>query len=355
MGGLSTARKVSQYLLPDARKAAKAAEAATKPVTEAGTLTQLLDAPATREDLAATITPGIHAYHASPHSFEKFEFSPQTEGTGEGAAAYGHGLYFAENPAVSGKGGIYDKQFSTDTKPANIYEVNIKAKPEEFLDWYKPVREQRTIFDRLLDHFGGRDALLRKREELEQAAKDYTSTLGVDDMVAAQNRFDTLSRDPAAKLGSMLYDLEKPPSAWYDPGEKITGESLYHKLGRGSRRSAEILSEVGVPGIKYADFGSRGALSDSAHSMAKNYGSRERALEVAQERLKTASVIDGSDKYWQRMVDELGTPTTSNYVVFDDKLIEIVKKYGIAGALGAGLISQEEADQLRAQQGQGGL
>jgi hypothetical protein len=38
-----------------------------------------------------------------------------------------------------------------------------------------------------------------------------------------------------------------------------------------------------------------------------------------------------------------------NDVVFDDNLIDIVRKYGIAGALGLGIISQEMADQMRAQ------
>lgn len=67
-------------------------------------------------DLAASLTPfaaasaaakanqlpGIAeliAYHGSPHKFKKFDASKI--GTGEGAQAYGHGLYFAENPAVA--------------------------------------------------------------------------------------------------------------------------------------------------------------------------------------------------------------------------------------------------------------
>ena len=39
----------------------------------------------------------IRAYHGSPHDFERFDTSKI--GTGEGAQSYGHGLYFAENPA----------------------------------------------------------------------------------------------------------------------------------------------------------------------------------------------------------------------------------------------------------------
>jgi ADP-Ribosyltransferase in polyvalent proteins len=41
----------------------------------------------------------IKAYHGSPHDFERFDLSKI--GTGEGAQAYGHGLYFAENPKVA--------------------------------------------------------------------------------------------------------------------------------------------------------------------------------------------------------------------------------------------------------------
>ena len=43
--------------------------------------------------------PGIKAYHGSPHDFDKFDMSKI--GTGEGAQAYGHGLYLAENEATA--------------------------------------------------------------------------------------------------------------------------------------------------------------------------------------------------------------------------------------------------------------
>ena len=41
----------------------------------------------------------IKAYHGTPHKFDRFDMSKI--GTGEGAQAYGHGLYFAENPEVA--------------------------------------------------------------------------------------------------------------------------------------------------------------------------------------------------------------------------------------------------------------
>src|SRR3990167_2027108 len=42
---------------------------------------------------------GLTAFHGSPHKFDKFDMSKV--GAGEGAQAYGHGLYFAENPEVA--------------------------------------------------------------------------------------------------------------------------------------------------------------------------------------------------------------------------------------------------------------
>ena len=50
----------------------------------------------------------IKAYHGSPHDFDAFDLSKI--GTGEGAQAYGHGLYFAENEAIAK---AYRKHWST--------------------------------------------------------------------------------------------------------------------------------------------------------------------------------------------------------------------------------------------------
>src|SRR5580765_7610443 len=55
--------------------------------------------PTTMERLWADETGGIRAFHGSPHSFDRFDLSKI--GTGEGAQAYGHGLYFAENEGVA--------------------------------------------------------------------------------------------------------------------------------------------------------------------------------------------------------------------------------------------------------------
>jgi hypothetical protein len=152
------------------------------------------------EEAAPAVKQGIRAYHGSPHDFEQFDAAHI--GSGEGNAAYGHGLYFAEaeptaesyrmrgrpvtaNPSTNvfrnmfenrKLAGLSDEaafQQTKDWAAANpqlgsefasqwpdvaafkksqgtMYEVNIKASPDEFLDLHKPLSEQAQ---HIQDHF----------------------------------------------------------------------------------------------------------------------------------------------------------------------------------------------------------
>ena len=56
---------------------------------------------------------GIKAYHGSPHDFDRFDLSKI--GTGEGAQAYGHGLYFAENEGVAEVNAVIARRIRLDS------------------------------------------------------------------------------------------------------------------------------------------------------------------------------------------------------------------------------------------------
>jgi len=273
---------------------------------------------------------GIKAYHGSPHDFDRFDMSKI--GTGEGAQAYGHGLYFAENEGVAkgyrdtlkpGKGmgpedtasrvldlhgGDRDAAIATirqsidranannapyeevqklmqaknilNTSPekatGRMYEVSINADPDAFLDWDKPLSEQP-------------EAVRKALKQLDIATGNMSAKDRVETLEAA------MSGDP--RLAHLLKQ----------GGINITGDTVYRGLSdslgavdwpvtadaatraqfrsKGAAGATDALKQAGIPGIKYLDAGSRGA-------------------------------GDG----------------TRNYVVFDDKLVSIVKKYGIAGA-----------------------
>jgi hypothetical protein len=95
--------------------------------------------PFTEPGTAQPTGPSITAYHGSPHSFDQFDLSKI--GTGEGAQAYGHGLYFAGNEDVAQyyKQALSEKP-SIDGKPILDQNYNIANSTEHgYLD--KIVRE----------------------------------------------------------------------------------------------------------------------------------------------------------------------------------------------------------------------
>ena len=334
-------------------------------------------------------TQGIRAYHGSPHSFDKF--SMENIGTGEGAQAYGHGLYFAENedvareyrralqhkagleienisdvdidrligssdmPALSYmnlkkalklNAGNYDgamaflKKFRKLAPPHEInnwdnaikrldeinkkggrfkttdtmYEVNINADPEQFLDWDMPLSEQPGIRDRLLDLGRAPKENVARLKAQRDALIEQQPPYNLDDL------FSEPVGDGWTEIGRLNIEiadaekaLEKNAGALYSDNLNMDflNSTRGSGLARGSKTAdahdllnitndAELsgkLKEAGIPGIKYLDQGSRGA-------------------------------GDG----------------TRNYVVFDDSLVEILRKYGLVpGMLGAGALANMQS------------
>ena len=64
----------------------------------------------------------IVAYHGTPHTIQG-KFDINKVGTGEGAQAYGHGIYFAENPAVANE---YARELGSkiDVNGKPLYQAN---------------------------------------------------------------------------------------------------------------------------------------------------------------------------------------------------------------------------------------
>lgn len=245
--------------------------------------------------------PYITAYHGSPHNFEKFDLLKI--GTGEGAQAYGHGLYFAERPEVARSyqaladakvnGRPYDlnnpvhlaanlihekgsleaalaeararmqhdpADFYGDVvrnleggktpkleSQGSLYEVKIKAPPEQFLDWDKPLSEQSPQVISAIE------AVARKN--------------GNTDLVELRSG-NLTGQDFYDHLAVFKPDFE-------------AGDTIQSAGERGRALASRLLNEAGIPGLRYLDHGSRGA----------GEGSR-------------------------------------NLVLFDDKLVEITKKNG---------------------------
>lgn len=214
---------------------------------------------------------GATVWHGSPHTFSKFDASKI--GTGEGAQAYGHGLYLAESPQVAGQ---YQKELGTN--------VTLNGKP--FYD-KRGIKLSTTgdsnIDDYLLAHHGDMDAAIADAVSGgDHAAVPALQALKEKGAVQNQNTGSLYKVDlPDEHIARML-DWDKPLSQQhpdvqaslnqyseltgkpFDPN--ATGEQIYRSL-RGSNlpqadagqiESAKQLNWAGIPGIRYLDGGSRG-------------------------------------------------------------------------------------------------
>jgi hypothetical protein len=304
----------------------------------------------------------IKAYHGSPHDFDRF--SLDKIGTGEGAQAYGHGLYFAEAedtaksyrdqlsrsykiddgkffPATNAErdfenmldanGGDIDRMIgnlsyyrgmSDDTSqryvraldvaekikaegryskiPGRMYEVNINADPEHFLDWDKPLSQQS---EKVRGALSGFPQMNPAPVKYTQNGRWHTLRSGEAewDLGAVSGGFQQFTN--AGPLGPVYKTIDEAKAAIQSSGpmNDAYASTLMTRLGSGpygGGEASQALREAGIPGIRYLDQGSRGAGEGS-----------------------------------------------SNYVVFDDKLVEILRKYGIAlpfglGAAGAGALGK---------------
>jgi hypothetical protein len=242
--------------------------------------------------VAGAVNPvGIRAFHSSPHLFDKFDMSKI--GTGEGAQAYGHGMYAADSPAVSGRGGKYDKQFTAramgkarlnqdegriltmlgegqselnilrdlaknglsfdeansllnrvQSAKSNIYEVNLRTSPKRLLDWDMPITQQSP--------------------QVQNFVREQSQGAGLSGVI---ERFLT---NRGLLYGADIINAYKSP--FYKPAV-----------------FSEEAKNAGIDGVRYLDRNSRVA----------GQGSR-------------------------------------NYVIFDDKLIDLLRRYGLLGMVGGG-------------------
>lgn len=264
-------------------------------------------------------TKGIRAYHGSPHDFDKFDLSKI--GTGEGAQAYGHGLYFAENEGVArgyrdalAKDSYYTPGGQMFDPQSQLRHLNVRvaarnngpdldatiARAQELLP--KASEQTRPMIEHDL-------AVLRGLKDAGGVAKNpgsmYEVNINADperfldwDKPFAQQHGDV--RDAINNLwtqkGGAIEGRTLPP---FSASESLTtGESLYPAIattyGKGGNArlqeaGSNAMRDAGIPGIKYLDQGSRAA----------GEGSR-------------------------------------NYVVFDDSLINILRKYGLLGPMAGG-------------------
>jgi len=269
----------------------------------------------------------IRAYHGSPHDFDAFDINKI--GTGEGAQAYGHGLYFAEEPSVAqsyrDQSGV--SYWANDKKLGTVGELRDDpvALAAHFLHeggGVEGAREQ--LRSSVESHIAGNYGIAPSLADRVERSIIELAPHEIEVRPSGKMYEVNLHADPEAFL-----NWDKPLSQHGEVARKILADNwLAHPIDHANQTGGQIyessrivpgdyrdpaaasaaLRDAGVPGIRYLDQGSRGTGSG-----------------------------------------------TSNYVMFDDKLIEILRKYGLAGlvagaggaaALGGGAAEAAPADAL---------
>lgn len=262
--------------------------------------------------LFAGIKP-IRVYHGSPHDFDKFDISKI--GTGEGAQVYGRGLYVAEHPDVADEYRMppISKQYLIDDKRYSVH--------PDF-----PIDDQRSyptdagdLAARALHEVGGNRYGKNKEEAIrwllspsESGSTPSINREAADFLAHAKDIERYTGRSYEANLyadPSHLIDYDKPFGGQSMHVQKAL-RSLWNPINKEKfeqhtkvpvpyvEESMQKFNEAGIPGIKYLDQLSR------------------------------------PKPGWN-----FNLHPTRNYVVFNDKLLDIIRKYGIAGVPAAGALS----------------
>ena len=228
-----------------------------------------------------TVSP-LDVYHGSPHKYDKFDASKI--GTGEGAQAYGHGIYTAENPGIAQ--GYADRlgggQFGSTSAAKGSTADRLSAMfDNDGSNFKKGSRDISTIAKNLAEKTRvDADGLVH--HQFKDGSEWIGSPSGWD--VASTEKYFYKVDLPDEQIAKML-DWDKPFSeqvpnvqaalksiveSEYTPKlaqslNVLSKNPLSHSLGTlndqlgGQHITATYLQQAGIPGIKYLDNTSRGA------------------------------------------------------------------------------------------------
>jgi hypothetical protein len=189
------------------------------------------------------------------------------------------------------------------------YEVNIKAKPEELLDWDRRINEQSPFVQGVLKKFGWEP-------------ESYAMPGGALAPRMGGPTGEDAYRDVAAKMADRYGHRDRHINATY---------------------ASAALKDEGVPGLRYLDQGSRPRAQ------------LENRLEVLRDdeiyaRANSVGIPDRLKQQITSLENQLGAmpASTYNYVGFDPTKLDIMAKYGVVGGVPIGMGAIAAQDQYEA-------
>lgn len=311
---------------------------------------------------AVAAVDAIEAWHGSPHDFDRFDLSKI--GTGEGAQVRGHGAYLAEHPQV-GEG--YSKSTT---------EQDFVRKVQDLYDEFDSPSDAHAALAASTELTAGQKRLLEALERDDWLGFDYPHQ-AVSAALRDAKSFD-LSPETLAAIKSVgniyktrinvrreqLLDLDKPMAqqskpvrdavkglfdaarAKYQsrgktgsglsssaaeavrgeekPFDELSGDVVRKVMERayGPEETSRKLLEAGIPGSQFLDQGSRPNAKRMTVSETKGPNGEELFTVYGANEIAPYFTTHAEAKAW--LLER--QPETRNFVIFDDKLIDIVAK-----------------------------
>ncbi|MET0651203.1 MAG: hypothetical protein ABWY63_01710 [Hyphomicrobiaceae bacterium] len=302
--------------------------------------------------------PAIRAYHGSPHSFDRFDISKI--GTGEGAQAYGHGLYFAGNEDVAKA--YRDNLTAARTKFSHpTYGENLDLNNADHAFMSAARKAGPSLADSRIEEIGTNlTEALRGGDDLRHMAKFIRQSDWAQDEKAAWL---------AALQEAERFTLHKPKGHMYEVDIRADPERFLDWDRPLNEQSPKVREALAPLGFKHDDEALR-AYDDALLAALYGKGSPNlplrspnptgevlyRRIANSPERISEASMTLADQgipgiKYLDQFSRGAGAGS-SNYVVFNDQIIDLVRKYGIGGLalLGAGGYGMNQAEAAEEEQ-----
>lgn len=232
----------------------------------------------------------IGVWHGSPHKFDKFDLSKI--GTGEGAQAYGHGIYTAEDRPIAEwyrdklSEGLETHNLGIDGKQVPFLDAFKLARrymdPEDYADFIATARDKRLTYgDQSFTRWLNNRAIERMNEAFDGV---YNVTPDPGNLYKVSLQWPDPAREAADPMGPQHFldwdlPLSQQPEHMRRALSPLADEAVRQEMATGYTSGGEAyeaarslfpydkdrvavsdaLARAGIPGIKYLDAGSRGA------------------------------------------------------------------------------------------------
>lgn len=354
-------RVANQAAMTAGRAGARYAERVVPQVMERGGLpAQLLG------DISRGSVSPLDVYHGTPHTLPPTERNPLGEfdaskiGTGEGAQAYGYGIYTAEARKT---GERYRSQLAPERKASDLntkmrfvqigekpinpdtFDVDVsqelidaaKSGKKEFLDfanqkksrWEQLAKDESYKFQPYAEEkVKAYDDLIK---EAEKSGVKYTGAGNLykidlpDEMIPKMLDYDKPMSEQSSEVQKILLPYQKEIGGSFGTGEQTLKAIAFERRMKGLDDSpqavANQLQEMGIVGVKYLDELSRSTKykGDSAYFYAgQDFKENGYSLENALEGMKQA-YKDANPQELKDALDAVYTPQTRNFVVFPNQ------------------------------------